>query len=291
MTQSELAGDKITRSMLSLIEHGNSEPSLSSLSYLADRLHVSPAYLMATESEDGMYRRAARIGDVRIAYRSGEHRICLDLCRSIELPEDDELNLIMAECSIALAREEILSGNLHRVTDHLEEAVEYAERTRYGAAHVFASAGVLSGYLGRFSETFYFDADTVLSERGIPLSAASVDPFAAYALLLNAVESASEEELLVRFRAMEPDLRALSVASPLLMRHVEVIYLMKSGEIDRAYTVIGEIFSEYESIPMPILYELFRDREICAREAGDFKAAYEAASAKHEFLSRILSEP
>lgn len=290
MTQSELSGDKITRSMLSLIEHGNSEPSLSSLSYLAERLHVSPAYLLATASEDDMYRRAAQIGDIRIAYASGEYRICLDLCRAVELPDDDELNLLAAECSIALAVEEISHGNLHSVTDHLDDAVEYADRTRYGTAHVYASAAVLARYLGRFSDTFYFDAETLLSEKGVSPDAAAGEPFSLYALLLFRLEAASSETSAWR-RENEAALGALKRKEPLLALHIEELLLMREGNATAALSVISEIFGSYGSIPVPILYELFRDKEICAKESGDFKAAYESASAKHELLSRILSEP
>ena len=40
MTQSELAGDAITRNMLSLIESGTASPSVKTLQYLAERLGV-----------------------------------------------------------------------------------------------------------------------------------------------------------------------------------------------------------------------------------------------------------
>ena len=43
MTQAELAGESITRNMLSLIENGGASPSLQTIEYLADRLGISPA--------------------------------------------------------------------------------------------------------------------------------------------------------------------------------------------------------------------------------------------------------
>ena len=287
MTQSELAGDKITRSMLSLIEHGNSEPSLSSLSYLAERLHVSPAFLLASEEEDALYRRGARIGDIRIAYGSGEYKICLDLCRSVALPEDDELNLLSAECAVALAAEEIRNGNLHRVSELLEEAISYADATRYRADHIYAEASVLLRYIGRFSDSFYSEIEELASEKGISLSSAAGSPFCAYALLLLTLDEESGGEL---SREKQEMLTALQISAPFLADHVEQIRLMRGGALKEALARIGSLLNTGEQIPLPILYELFRDREICARETGDYKGAYESASAKHEFLSRILSE-
>ncbi|MBR2907567.1 MAG: helix-turn-helix transcriptional regulator [Clostridia bacterium] len=289
MTQSELAGDKITRSMLSLIEHGNSEPSLSSLAYLADRLHVSPAYLLADEKEDDMYRRASAIGDIRIAYATGEYRICLDLCRALGLPNDDELNLLLADASIALAVEEIAEGNLHAVGEYLESAVSYAEATRYRVSHVYAEAAVLSRYITRFSEAFYSGNEALAEEKGIPLSAAGGDPFCAYALILDRLEheEATPEELR---RVTAEERSALQLSSPLLAMHIEVLLLIRERDSAGALDAIRAVLGEGERLPVPVLYEIFRDQEICAREMGDYKGAYESASAKHDLLSRLLSE-
>lgn len=289
MTQSELAGDRITRSMLSLIEHGNSEPSLASLSYLAERLHVTPAYLVASKEEEEMYRRAARINDVRIAYGAGEYRICLDLCRAIALPADDELNLLSAECSVALAVEEISAGRLHGVPGYLETAMEYAGKTRYRASHIYAEAAVLSRYLSRFSESFYSEAEDAAFPRGIPASAAGGTPFCAYALCLFELEHGETDMERMRL-STEPTLSVLRKSAPSLASHIDVLLLMREEHFEEAYAVIGDLLGREGEIPLPILYELFRDREICARELGDYKGAYESAGAKHEFFSRLLSE-
>ena len=290
LTQSELAGDKITRSMLSLIEHGNSEPSLSSLSYLADRLHVSPAFLLADEKEDGMYRREMKILDVRLAYETGEYRICFDLCRAIGLEEDDELNFLAAESLIALAVEEIAEGNLHRVGSYLEGAVLYAEKTRYRASHIYAEAAVLSQYITRFSDAFYSDTETIAEKKNIPLSSASGDPFCLYALLVLRLDrnDLSVEE----FKRLSGDDRsALAGMAPLYAMHIEALLLIRDGDEKGALELIHTMLLEGERLPVPMLYEIFRDREICARETGDYKGAYESATAKNEFLTRILSEP
>lgn len=290
MTQSELAGEKITRSMLSLIEHGNSEPSLSSLAYLAQRLHVTPAFLLADERETDLYRRASRIDDIRIAYRAGEYRICLDLCSEVGLPHDDELNLLIAECRIAAAIEEIAEGRLHGVGAYLEGALEAAENTRYRVRHVYAEAAVIERYLGRFSDRFYAFSDERAAARGIPMSAATGNPFCAYALLLLRTDTCAETEIPMLRGELAEDLTALGISAPLYAAHVEERLLMREGKLAEALSAIDAIPEGGAHLPAPLLYELFCDREICHREMGDYKGAYEAAGAKQELLSRILSE-
>ena len=46
MTLAELAGDRLTKGMLSLIENGKAQPSMDSLHYIAERLEVDVAQLM-----------------------------------------------------------------------------------------------------------------------------------------------------------------------------------------------------------------------------------------------------
>ena len=286
MTQSELAGDKFTRSMISLIEHGRAEPSIPNLEYLADRLRVSPAYLLASETEDAMYRRATRIGDIRIAYRTGEYRICHDLCVSLGLDGDDELNSLIAECRIALAIGEIADGRLYEVGAYLEGALDAAERTGYRVSHIYAAAAVIERYLGRFSERFYFEADARAEQHGVPLTAASGDPFCAYAMLLLRTDRGGAG---LR-NALEGEIAMLKTTAPLYAAHVEERLLLSEGDYAAALEAIEAIPEGGHHLPIPMLYELFCDREICLRAAGDMKGAGEAANAKQELLSRILSE-
>ena len=49
LSQTQLAGDKITRNMISAIESDKANPSISTLSYLAERLSVSLSYLFSED--------------------------------------------------------------------------------------------------------------------------------------------------------------------------------------------------------------------------------------------------
>ena len=46
MTQAELAGSHITRNMLSCIENGSAQPSLSTILYIAKRLNVPAGFVL-----------------------------------------------------------------------------------------------------------------------------------------------------------------------------------------------------------------------------------------------------
>ena len=57
MTQAELAGDQITRNMLSRVENGAALPSLPTVWYLADRLGVPAGFLLAEGDDDRVWQK------------------------------------------------------------------------------------------------------------------------------------------------------------------------------------------------------------------------------------------
>ena len=68
MTQAELAGTQITRNMLSSIENGAAQPSLSTVLYIAKRLNVPAGFLLADEGDEIIYRKMTGFGNIKRAY-------------------------------------------------------------------------------------------------------------------------------------------------------------------------------------------------------------------------------
>lgn len=69
MTQSELCGDFITRNMLSRIETGAALPSLETLLYIANRLEISPGWLIDDDAELSGYEKERLLSAVKDLYK------------------------------------------------------------------------------------------------------------------------------------------------------------------------------------------------------------------------------
>ena len=91
MTQSELAGDQITRNMLSLVENGSALPSLPTIMYLSERLGVPAGMFLARESEEPVYRKMSDMPKIKSAYKSGEYRLCCEMCEGLFGYETDAI--------------------------------------------------------------------------------------------------------------------------------------------------------------------------------------------------------
>ena len=157
MTQSDLAGDQITRNMLSRVENGAALPSLPTVWYLAERLGVPAGFLLAEGDDDRLWRKMNRIDDIRRVLRSGNARICLELCREdAEVGQaDDEIYLIMAQCALSLAREEFDAGHLHEVCTLLDHALEYARHTLYETSAIRQTVALYFRFMNRLSSMLY----------------------------------------------------------------------------------------------------------------------------------------
>ena len=275
MTQSELSGDQVTRNMLSLIEKGKAVPSLQTLSYIASRLNVSTAFLLADEAEEQMLKKGSEISDIRLAFKNQNYRICLELCKRFDSDSDDEIKLIMAESALAVAKEEINSDRVRPAWALLDEAVLFSLGTVYPTKHIEAKAGVLFSYLGELSPSLVsenMEVDQVDLQQAMAFC--SDDELCRYIIALKTLD---------RQRAKTPEFK-----NEAYQQHVRCKKLMLDGEYEKAHSVLNDILRIDERLSGVMLYHIFNDLEECCINLGNPKSARTYSFEKVTQLERIL---
>ncbi len=282
MTQSELVGNEITRNMLSRIENGTANPSLETILYIASRLNVSAGFLLAEEGDEQIYYKHQEIVGIKKAFSNREYRICRDICLNSESVRDDEIQMILAECNLALGIEEFNRGNLRVSCEYFDEALENREGTQYRTEYVIAVAGVYFRYMRRLSATL---SSNVIDESDVNVYPALTDDFCRYATAMEMSESEGEGSVSQEGRAL---METIESPNPFVL-HYEARERMAAGEYAGAYEKLRRILLEEFAVPEPVLYHTFCDLEIACREIGDFKGAYEYSIDKIEFLQKLLT--
>lgn len=272
MTQTELAGSEITRNMLSRIENEAAQPSLDTIRYLAARLNVSPSYLLADGDDEYMYIKHKEINDIKRAYLSGEFGICRDMCINSSIPEDDEIKLILAEATLELAIEAFNRGNLKNACALFDECIEACSQTIYETSLFVAKSGAYFRYMNCISGSL---SSEVIDEGEAFVLPALSDAFCSYALKF--CEDEHSAILIDRSR------------SDIFSRHLYAAEMIEAADYHNAYTVLKQIISSQEIIPEPMLYFVYSDYELCCKETGDFKGAYEYSIARTELFQKLLS--
>ena len=280
MTQSELAGDQITRNMLSRVENGAALPSLPTVWYLAERLDVPAGFLLAEGNDDRIWRKMSRIDSIRRVLAAGDARICLELCKAegAEYEADDELYLIMAQCSLALAVEAFDGGRLHECCTELDHAVEYAAKTLYDTSAIHSRAALYFRFMRSISPTL---CSEVLGDVDDPMIGAT-DPVGRYILAREALEAGETRRVEAYLRQpSENDAWRAQLAAHLATR---------KGDYAAAEAALTALLHADDVHGEVLIYAIFCDLEICCREQGDFKGAYEYSQNKMALLERMLRQ-
>lgn len=278
MTQTELAGDQITRNMLSLIENGSALPSLPTVTYLSERLGVPAGMLLAREDEELMYQKIAQLPKIKQAYEKGEYRLCYDMCRSMKKEQlDDELYLILSKCAFSLAKENFDLGKLHKCAELLDKACDFARKTIYKEDMILSAAYIYFDYMSRLSPS-------LVSENGSDSYSGEylgADAFCKYAIAIKALESGEQPKSIALW---------VSSLDKGFAEHIKARIEMQDGNYSDARERLKILINSGKVECRAILYDIFKDLEECCRETDDYRGAYEYSVGKVELLERMLRE-
>ncbi len=280
LTQTELAGDQITRNMLSLVENGSALPSLPTIMYLSERLDVPAGIFLARESEEPIYKKMSDLPKIKNLYRTGEYRLCCDMCEGLlGDSKDDELNFLLAMCHFNIAKEEFNSGRLHRACREFDLACGYSEKTIYDQGNIKSVSAVYFEYMLRLSPTLTSDLDYDETTVANGFS----DPFGRYTMALKYVERSDLD-------AVTHYLEDCSETDRGFALHIKALYEMANGDYATAKERLRSLISGNEIDCRVITYDIFCNLEDCCRETGDYKGAYEYSVGKVELLEHMLTD-
>lgn len=129
LSQRQLCGGEITRNMLSQIEHGTSNPSVSTLCFLARRLGLPVSYFL---EEDGLVSsNGSCMADAWAAFEAGDPSGALSRLEEYRGPDDAfdrEYALLKALTLLSLAEREIRAGRKVHGKKFLNQARELEQK-------------------------------------------------------------------------------------------------------------------------------------------------------------------
>lgn len=273
ITQKEIAGDMITRNMLSRIENGVALPSLPTLLYLSKRLGVPAGYLISDDSESDLYyHKYSNYKNLIKAYKSGEWKICHDLCIMCDpKKEDNELIYFLAKSTLQIAISEFNSGSLRKALPIFEQGCEYAKETVIDTSSVILQSAAYVRFMENISPSFSSELSLNTPFEG----ALFLDDFCKY------------ERFFASLSDYDPN--SVSWQNENYGLHLKAKLQMKNQSYDSAVALLS-VISEDDSLPRPVKYMIYRDFEECCKKIGDYKSAYELSEAKIQLFEKMLSQ-
>ncbi|MBE6532517.1 MAG: helix-turn-helix transcriptional regulator [Ruminococcaceae bacterium] len=254
LSQSELAGDKITRNMLSAIESDKANPSLNTLFYLAERLSVSLSYLFADEVDIPIQKKLLVIDDIKNGFKSKQYASCVEKILNIGFI-DDELAYMLSVSYFNLGRDAVFGGSVSDAKNHFEEFAKYSDKTIY-STEVLNTLTLMYSALASNIQSPLLDFDIKSFEEGLR----NEFDFEFYKYLIQDTDYPYNNTVFLRHLSAKDMIRQrkYSTAIPLL----KSIENEKSTGSYNAYVIFG----------------VYSDLENCYKQLADYENAYRYAS-------------
>ncbi len=256
MTQAELAGDTVTRNMLSQIENGVAKPSVSTIQDIAKKLGVPTEYFFSDSHDLDAFRKIAVMPKIKKLFAAGEYSKCLTKLENLGV-SDDETELLLAKCLLALGIAKYHAGYLTTAAAHFHAAIAHTEKTLYAESSM---AEVAEKYLSAIT---YVRGGELPKISPSPCGGQVVFADLAYIGFLSGVGFEPPEE---------------GVAS-VYASHLAIRQRIKNSACPDAMHELRMLLEGAEGQTDAILrYYVLEDLEKLAKQNGDYKGAYECAA-------------
>ena len=262
LKQKDVAGDRMTRSMLCEIENGTATPSLATLLYLADRLGVTPGYLLnedQTEATNAAARLFPRLWEL---YRQQKYAECVKLAEEYPSAPTPDLAYLLTSAHLMAAEACAFGGSVNAAKEHLSKMQEYAALCIFDTEHLLCRAELCRALVS--------------------------DPLTPhYSLKRDLYESLSAEgtnQELYHYLLGDTDYPYLT---PTYRQHMTAKKQIREHRYLDAIQTLRSIIDNRtgDGISVLLIYRIYSDLETCYRERQDYENAYKCASKKNTLLA------
>ncbi len=269
LTQKQLASSFITRNMLSRIENGFAQPSLTTLEHIANALEIDAGYFVSSIDDPAIFRKLKFLDRIKRFNSEKDHSACLEYA-SVFQNRDPELSLYFYSSSMALANEHFASGEFELALSYYEKSADFAKALPLDMPFIDISLHYVS-LCKKISEG-KLGEPSFPSEKGILLS---LHEDFLYEFLLKLIKSGKTEAAAQVF-----DL--IKISNPLYRTHINARLSMASSNHERAKTLLFEMLEALKrNDNIALLYTVYSDLEKCCKALSDYEGAYNSALSKN----------
>lgn len=270
MTQTELAGDHITRNMLSQIENNVAIPSVPTIKYIAKKLKISAGYFLTDTEDEFIYKKMYSIDTIKETYKNKQYKHCIDLCLALK-STDDEIEYILSNLYFDLAYENFVSGNLKTAENLFTTSINHAKNTVYTPDNVLYHAELFIDFIKSINNNLI-----KTTNRNHPFS-----PHVETMIYLDLISNLNQKQNVTdNFDKLQ--------LSELHLKHIEAKKLINNSNYTEAEKLLSELLNT-DLHPFE-KYIVITDMESCYVNLSDFKNAYKYSTIKNELYSQMFNK-
>lgn len=270
ITQKELAGCRITRNMLSLIESGRATPSISTLKYISERLDAPAGYFFTSSADDeSKFMKLLIIDELKTKFAEKKYAECQKILSAVPQNHlDDELTYILAVSDFNAAVDFAAAYEMSKALDMFAKAESEAKSSVYITDSFFKAAAY---YRELISSIGSGDISDMLCDTGY-----CSDYVPNYTVMY------------FYFVRLSRSGMKCSTGFPrgsYYDKHVSAIALLADGHTNEALKRLRELVQD-QTLPYYMQYHVLDDLERAANITGDLKLAYNSSHKKLDLIER-----
>jgi len=270
MTQAELAGETITRNMLSQVENETAQPSVGTILELAEKLETPAEYFFSEINTPEPFHKLLLIEKIRKAYASGDYGKCIHRLDRLGI-SDDETEYLYAKSYFARARDFYREGRLNTSEEYFGKALLHAEKTAYIDTE-------FKGAVSRYLQTI----QTVRNREGVPFDleeTGNIKDFFSEIMYLNLLNGNIPEAFSDSFS--QPYASHLRI-------HRSITETLSDEQAKEFMRQLRELLENLDEKKYAVLkYYILCDLEALAQKTGDYKCAYECSSERLSLSAKM----
>jgi transcriptional regulator with XRE-family HTH domain len=270
MTQRELAGDRITRNMLSLIESGSASPSIQTLQYISERLKTPLAYFFSeTERDVAIFQKMSVMDELKEHYKNKNYAECLSICSALsDQVIDDEIAFILTCSHIACATEKAGTLDMRSAMRELDKAEAVSNKSIYCDRRISGAIQYLRDLFSNICSDSITDMMCDMNCSCEFITPETVQYFCS-------LRAISREEA-PPFSFPKGSFHE---------RHIYALNLLAEDRINEAQKRLRELSLNPET-PYYMQYRVLTDLENAANISGDYRLAYSSSRRRLEFVKQ-----
>ena len=272
ITQIELANGIVSRSMLSRIESGTAEPSVSSLKAIAQKLDVSPGFLLDDDEDLLPAERALYTRMVFDKLSAGDYKSCLNLLLKTDFATKSDFAGVYVHCAFSVAVDNFVSGDFSNSLKLLDSVKETLHSVNIPLSTI-TSENIL------LIETAIKNIEKIDE---VPMLVTSSPDFnfahSIFMFLLKLLHEGRHNDCSVFLEACN--------LSQIYTDYIQAQMLIKDYKFVDAIIVLKNLASKPD-IPVYLRLLCLRSIEVCCKLCEDYKGAYENHLKFAEVLNSI----
>ena len=272
VTQKELAGDFLTRNMLSQIERGVAMPSYATIALLSKKLRVDPTYFFESSFSLEHYEILSALPQIKRCFSEGQYSLCLRLAEPFREIDSDELLWILSSASYHLGLDNFNHNDFEGAFFHFDCSLNYGRLCSLGSPYA-RQIEFYQSLMRHLQCGADFSLPSLL--RGISDDPAFAD-YVSYIYLNGLLDNGQTEKASQLYDA-------LRISDLNLRSHFNARLAASLLNYQRAKELLQQIILSKEDLPFPFLYSVYNDLERYCKATEDYEGAYRCAVAKRRY--------